>query len=328
MNKEIFLRDLRRFLSDLPQEEREQAMKYYEDYFEDAGPDKEWQVIEELGSPAKLARQIKATGQETIEYGQGTDFHKPSAYPDVYGKDNPDPKKESPPNHGTGQDNGQPSHTQDSTQYQQSPYGPYAQDGTQYQQNAYGPYAQDGTQYQQNAYGPYAQDGTQYQQNAYGPYAQDGTQYQQDYYGPYAQQPGDNPYWQKKSRTQSPAKIVLIVVLALLAIPIGLPIIGAVFAVLFSFIAVIFSLIVAFFAAAIGLTLGGVCCVISAFVTLPGYGAASSILVVGIGLVLLSVGILLFWVGILCGSKLLPIFAGIIAKCYQFIVKGCQAIFQ
>ena len=39
MNKDIFLRDLGRFLSDIPQDEREQALKYYEDYFEDAGPE-------------------------------------------------------------------------------------------------------------------------------------------------------------------------------------------------------------------------------------------------------------------------------------------------
>ncbi len=303
MNKEIFLRDLRRFLSDLPQEEREQAMKYYEDYFEDAGPDKEWQVIEELGSPVDIARQIKSTGQETIEYGQGTDFHKSSAYPDVYSEDNTennnaDSKKESPPNHDTGQDNGQPFHTQNSTQYRQGNYGTFSQDDTQYQQNTYGSYAQDGTQYQQ------------------------------DYYGPYAQQQGDSPYWQKKSQTQSPAKIVLIVVLALFAIPIGIPVIIAVFGVLFSLIAVVFSFIIAFFAAAIGLTLGGICCVIGAFVVLPGYGVASSALVAGIGLVLLSVGILIFWIGILCSSRLFPGFAKIIAKCYQAIVKGCKAIFQ
>ena len=79
MNKDIFLRDLGRFLSDIPQDEREQALKYYEDYFEDAGPENEQQVIQELGSPVELAKQIKASSQENIEYGQGTDFHKPSS---------------------------------------------------------------------------------------------------------------------------------------------------------------------------------------------------------------------------------------------------------
>ena len=41
MNRQLFMRDLARFLSDLPVEEREQALNYYEDYFEDAGPENE-----------------------------------------------------------------------------------------------------------------------------------------------------------------------------------------------------------------------------------------------------------------------------------------------
>ena len=84
MNKEIFLRELRRFLADIPEEEREQALTYYEDYFEDAGPENEQKVIQELGSPIDVAKQIKATNQENIAYGQGNDFQKDKAYPNVY----------------------------------------------------------------------------------------------------------------------------------------------------------------------------------------------------------------------------------------------------
>ena len=84
MNKEIFLRDLRRFLADIPEDEREQALNYYEDYFEDAGPENEQKVIEELGSPIDIARQIMATNQENIAYGQGNDFHQTTDYPNVY----------------------------------------------------------------------------------------------------------------------------------------------------------------------------------------------------------------------------------------------------
>ena len=79
-----FLRELRRFLADIPEEEREQALTYYEDYFEDAGPENEQKVIQELGSPIDVAKQIKATNQENIAYGQGNDFQKDKAYPNVY----------------------------------------------------------------------------------------------------------------------------------------------------------------------------------------------------------------------------------------------------
>jgi uncharacterized membrane protein len=35
-------------------------MDYYNEYFDDAGPENEQKVIEELGSPAQIAARIKA----------------------------------------------------------------------------------------------------------------------------------------------------------------------------------------------------------------------------------------------------------------------------
>lgn len=84
MNKKLFLDELHRLLSDLPPEERNQAIKYYEDYFEDAGPENEQAILKELGSPQELANQIKATTQDDIEYGQGSSFHRSAAYPEFY----------------------------------------------------------------------------------------------------------------------------------------------------------------------------------------------------------------------------------------------------
>ena len=84
MNKKLFLDELHRLLSDLPPEERNQAIKYYEDYFEDAGPENEQAILKELGSPQELANQIKATTQDDIEYGQGNSFHRSAAYPEFY----------------------------------------------------------------------------------------------------------------------------------------------------------------------------------------------------------------------------------------------------
>lgn len=39
--------------------EREEALQYYEDYFDDAGKDKEEEIIDSLGSPAEVAKNIK-----------------------------------------------------------------------------------------------------------------------------------------------------------------------------------------------------------------------------------------------------------------------------
>ena len=59
MTKEQFLFQLEQQLLDIPQDEREEAMEYYRDYFDDAGEENEESVIAELGSPKKVAVSIK-----------------------------------------------------------------------------------------------------------------------------------------------------------------------------------------------------------------------------------------------------------------------------
>ena len=57
MNRADYMAALRRALSVLPEEERANALRYYEEYFDDAGPENEAKAIEELGEPAKVAAQ-------------------------------------------------------------------------------------------------------------------------------------------------------------------------------------------------------------------------------------------------------------------------------
>lgn len=59
MNRKEFLRQLGELLSDVQENERREALEYYENYFEDAGPENEAKIIEELGSPRKVADSIK-----------------------------------------------------------------------------------------------------------------------------------------------------------------------------------------------------------------------------------------------------------------------------
>lgn len=58
MTREEYLKELDSNLITLPREERDMAVRFYEEYFEDAGPEKEQEVIEELGKPYNLARTI------------------------------------------------------------------------------------------------------------------------------------------------------------------------------------------------------------------------------------------------------------------------------
>lgn len=58
MNKQIFMNQLESLLSPISAQERELALQYYENYFEDAGEEKEAEVLKELGSPEEVAKII------------------------------------------------------------------------------------------------------------------------------------------------------------------------------------------------------------------------------------------------------------------------------
>ncbi|WP_251388912.1 DUF1700 domain-containing protein [Mediterraneibacter agrestimuris] len=60
MNRNEFMTRLEALLADISSEEREEALQYYHDYFEDAGAENEADVIRELGSPQRVAATIKA----------------------------------------------------------------------------------------------------------------------------------------------------------------------------------------------------------------------------------------------------------------------------
>lgn len=60
MNRSEFFKKLEQGLSRVSKEEREAALGYYNEYFDDAGADNEQKVIAELGSPAQIAARIKA----------------------------------------------------------------------------------------------------------------------------------------------------------------------------------------------------------------------------------------------------------------------------
>lgn len=60
MNREEYKRELERRLAGLKEQEIQDALSYCEEYFDEAGIGNEASVIEELGSPAKFAAQIRA----------------------------------------------------------------------------------------------------------------------------------------------------------------------------------------------------------------------------------------------------------------------------
>lgn len=69
MNKVEFMRRLNELLIDVPEEERTEALQYYEDYFADAGNSREEEIVTELGSPEALAKAIREEISGTKQVG-------------------------------------------------------------------------------------------------------------------------------------------------------------------------------------------------------------------------------------------------------------------
>ena len=71
MNRREYMDRLEQLLLVLPGEEREEALQYYEDYFDDAGMENEADVIKELGAPEEVAAKIRVGyAGEYAEYSE------------------------------------------------------------------------------------------------------------------------------------------------------------------------------------------------------------------------------------------------------------------
>ena len=83
MNRNDFMKQLESLLQNISPTEREEALQYYNDYFDDAGVENEKEVIEALGNPARVAENIKrdlmgngenvrpkASDRAIVEYGK------------------------------------------------------------------------------------------------------------------------------------------------------------------------------------------------------------------------------------------------------------------
>lgn len=73
MSRWEFMRRLEELLSDISPNEREEALQYYNDYFNDAGRENESSVIEALGSPEQVAKIVKEGLLEGAGQGEFTE---------------------------------------------------------------------------------------------------------------------------------------------------------------------------------------------------------------------------------------------------------------
>lgn len=86
MRKEEFLERLEMLLSDISEEEREEAMAFYRSYFDDAGVGNEARIIAELESPENVAETIKrdlgmiSVTEQDGNFNEETGEHSHDAY--------------------------------------------------------------------------------------------------------------------------------------------------------------------------------------------------------------------------------------------------------
>ena len=67
MSRETFMKELEYLLQDIGEEERADALAYYRDYLDEAGPEREEQALAEFGSPERVAAMIRASIDGNME---------------------------------------------------------------------------------------------------------------------------------------------------------------------------------------------------------------------------------------------------------------------
>lgn len=73
MSRWEFMRQLEELLFDISPSEREEALQYYNDYFNDAGRENEQEVIKALGSPEQVAKIVREGLNEAAGTGEFTE---------------------------------------------------------------------------------------------------------------------------------------------------------------------------------------------------------------------------------------------------------------
>ncbi len=286
MNRAEFMSRLAALLQDMPPAEREEAIQYYNDYFDDAGEGNEAGVIAALGSPEEIAKSIKAG---LSDGGNGGEFTESGFHGYEQRNKNQVMSTERPPQDSAGAN-------------------AYGQQG-----NGYGP--------QGNAYG---QQGNGYgtQGNAYG---QQGNGYgtQGNSYGSQGPQGGagaDASRQPKKS--MSGGKIALIIVFAILLSPVWIGVLGGFFGGALGLLGGLIGIFVAFLTVGIVLTVVGAALVIAGIVALFAAPLGGMCLIGG-GLIMIAVGLVFVWLMVLVVGTAIPaLIRGVVNLCSRLLHRG------
>ena len=278
MNRAEFMRRLTELLGDVPPQEREEAIQYYNDYFDDAGAENESGVIASLGTPEELAGAIKAglsdggNGGEFTESGFSgyTQIHKDEMIRagEAAGQSSADGR-------GRFYDAGASGNTANGR----------AQTNNSYYQDAY--YQRTGGK---GIYG--GREDTRKQSN------------------PYEQQSSDSSHTSGGQQTQpkqgmSGGMIVLIVIAAILTSPIWIGILGGLFGLAVGAVATVFSVFLALLIIGVVFVVVAVALIILGIVVMFSAPLAG-ISMMGTAFVMFAVGLVSIWLMVLTVAMAIP----------------------
>lgn len=314
MTKRVFLVDLEKALTFMTDEDREAAIAYYSELFDEAGDENEQQVLDELGSATRVAVQLSReyTPEKHIPRGDELAVPGEQSEPESDGKTNTPWKGqlwrtgEIPPwrygldDLGTG-----------AAQAQQAKKEPSDSSETETETHAGGEYAYSYVRSESRSRTSQAQSSASWHsprsENA--PPKQEKKSDDSDSGSRRAKEERqsyqENPYAYKAQPVYEKKRLPgwLIALIVVFAIPVGIPAVAVVFSIAVAVLAVLFALVtsgLAIVAAGIGVILSGVW----ALGFLP-----DALMLFGIGALLLAIGIavtwLMLWLSISCVRGLL-----------------------
>ncbi len=308
MNRTEFLGRLEELLSDIEPEEREEALAFYTDYFEDAGKEKEDDVISKLISPERVAASIKKDLAQNGASGEFTEkgFKEAASSENAYQVIKP---------------NEVGSHNTE--EYVDVEFRDVKEEETKKEQGKYDSqnsgFAQGQGSNTANAGNENFKSSEEDLGYRIGP---DGRKYYENigrnpnrYRRQDERREGERRYEQPVYKKRSAGEVILLVLfIVFIGIPIGIPCLAVVFSLFVAAGATAFGLLVGFGAAGIGCVIAGFAVAVvglGKLFVLPGVGA----LFVGGGLICLGLGLLFMVLTGLCAKAIPALCRGFVAVC-------------
>lgn len=326
MNRAEFMGRLTELLGDVSPMEREEAIQYYNDYFDDAGEENEGSVIASLGTPEELARTIKTGLNDSGSGGEFTESgfsgYAQAPKDEVIRAEDADTAGRSGSNGAwTGNEPGGSTHSGNDYYdgaYYRRPEGDGIYGGRKDTRTYSNPYENAGTQS-----ASYEQNGSRHSAN--GQNHTYGTSYGQGSANDtaYGQPEGQSASYSQSGSGKEPMSggmIALIAIVAVLTSPVWIGLLGGLFGVAVGVIATLFALFLSFLIVGVVLVAVAAALLITGISVLFGMPAAALCLI-GSSLVVFAVGLVFIWLMALMAGTAIP-------ACVRGIVSLCQRIFH